>query len=153
MKSIYRVAMTSFALALFCLFLTAGGASADAAKDEAAIIQMIHDTCKAYLQADVKTMTELLTEDFTLTDASGVITTRADDIEIAKKGTLKYEIFENSDMKVRLYGDSAVVTGKTRVKGKAGENPFAAEFQFTDTIVRRDGRWLFAASHISRLGG
>jgi ketosteroid isomerase-like protein len=151
MKSIYRVAMTSFAFGLLCLLAAVDTASADAAGDEAAIIQMIHDTCKAYLHADVAKMTELLTEDFTLTDASGVITTRADDIEIAKKGTLKYDIFENYDMKVRLYGDSAVVTGKTRVKGKVGENPFAAEFQFTDTIVRRDGRWLFAASHISRL--
>lgn len=140
------------ALGLFCLLLTASGAAAgDAGKDEAAVIQVIHDACKAYLEADAARMAEVLTEDFTLTDASGVITTRADDIENAKKGTILYEVFENYDMKVRLHGDAAVVTGRTRVKGKAGDTPFATVFQFTDTMVRRDGKWRFAASHVSRI--
>lgn len=146
-------------LAAACLSFSAGasllaqgqGASAPPS-DEAAVVQVLHDACKAYLQADVEKLTELLTEDFTLTDASGAISTRADDVEIARKGTIKYEVFENHDMKVRLYGDSAVVTGRTRVKGKAGENAFASEFQFTDTVVRRDSRWRVAASHISRVG-
>lgn len=140
------------AIGLFCLLLTASAASAgDAAGDEAAVIQVIHDACKAYREADTARMAEVLTEDFTLTDASGVITTRADDIENAKKGTILYEVFENYDMKVRLHGDAAVVTGRTRVKGKAGDTPFATVFQFTDTMVRRDGKWRFVASHVSRL--
>jgi len=139
---------------MLLLTSTAGGASAsgrDASGDEAAVIQVIHDACKAYLEADTKRMAEVVAEDFTLTDADGVVTTRADDIENAKKGTIRYEVFENYDMKVRLYGDSAVVLGRTRVKGKAGDTPFAAVFQFTDTLVRRGGKWWFAASHISRL--
>lgn len=151
MKLSYH-AVTTIALGLFCLFLTAGVVSADAQGDAAAVEQVLHDACKAYLDANVEKLTEFLTEDFTLTDASGTISTRADDIEIAKKGTIKYEVFENHDMKVRLYGDSAVVTGRTRVKGKAGENAFASEFQFTDTLVRRGGRWQVAASHISKVG-
>lgn len=144
--------MKSFAIALFCLFLASNIAFADPKGDETAIVQVLHDACKAYLEADVEKLTEFLTEDFTLTDASGAISTRADDIEIAKKGTIKYEVFENHDMKVRLYGDAAVVTGRTRVKGKSGENAFSSEFQFTDTLVRRDGRWQVAASHISKVG-
>lgn len=149
---LFNHAVTQIALGLFCLLLTAGVASADAKGDEAAVQQVLHDACKAYLDANVEKLTEFLTEDFTLTDASGTISTRADDIEIAKKGTIKYEVFENHDMKVRLYGDSAVVTGRTRVKGKSGENAFSSEFQFTDTLVRRDGRWQVAASHISKVG-
>lgn len=146
--------VSSLVILLFLLLSIAGGASAEtrgASKDEAAILQVIHETCRAYLEADAKRIAELVAEDFTLTDADGVVTTRADDIENAKKGTIRYEVFENVDMKVRLYGDSAVVLGRTNVKGKAGETPFAAVFQFTDTMVRRDGRWWFAASHISRL--
>jgi uncharacterized protein (TIGR02246 family) len=139
-------------IGLFCLLLTASVTFArDATGDEAAVIQATHDACKAYLAGDADRLAEVLTEDFTLTDASGVVTTRADDIENAKKGTVRYEVFENYDMKVRLHGDAAVVTGRTRVKGKAGDTPFAAEFQFTDTLVRREGRWRFAASHVSRV--
>lgn len=119
--------------------------------DEAAIVQTLHDACKAYLDGDVSRIEYLLTDDFTLTDADGVVTTRADDIQHAKNGTLKYTIFENSEMKVRLHGDAAVVTGITKVAGMAGTTSFAATFQFTDTMVREGGRWRVAASHISRV--
>jgi len=121
------------------------------AGDEAAIIRTLHEACKAYLDGDVTRIEYLLTEDFTLTDADAVVTTRADDIQHAKNGTLKYTIFENRDMKVRLHGDAAVVTGITNVAGMAGTTSFAAEFQFTDTMVREGGRWRVAASHISRI--
>jgi len=119
--------------------------------DEAAIIRTLHEACKAYLDGDAARIEYLLTEDFTLTDADAVVTTRADDIQHAKNGTLKYTRFENSDMKVRLHGDAAVVTGITKVAGMAGTTSFAAEFQFTDTMVREGGRWRVASSHISRL--
>jgi ketosteroid isomerase-like protein len=52
----------------------------------------------------------------------GKITTRADDIGEARRNDPKYEIFENYDMKVRVHGDTAVVTGKTHTKGSSGGN-------------------------------
>ena len=121
------------------------------ADDEAAVKQTLIDACKAYLEGDVERMTELLTEDFTTTDSSGAITTRADDVEAAKTGSIRYEVFENRDMKVRLHGDAAVVTGRTIVKGQAGGSSFDVEFQFTDTLVRSGGRWRVAATHVSRI--
>ena len=150
MNLAHRVAVISGAL--LCLLLTACSTlSPGAPADEAAELQTIHDACKAFLDGDADRIAELLTEDFTLTDSSGVVTTRADDIEHARKGTILYEVFENHDMKVRLHGDAALITGRTTVKGTAGDTPFAAEFQFTDTLVRSDGRWRVAASHVSRV--
>jgi ketosteroid isomerase-like protein len=141
------------AIVAVVVFVSAGNAAARdlAAGDEAAILQVTRDACKAFVDADTKRLTEVLTEDFTLTDADGTVTTRAQEIASVETGAVRYEIFENHDMKVRAYGDSAVVTGRTTVKGTAGTSAFAAEFQFTDAIVRRDGRWRFAASHISRV--
>ena len=152
MNTLHRTAVMAVAGGLLCLSLAAHGVPArDAGKDEAAVLQAVRDACKAYLEGDADKMAELLTEDFTLTDASGEVTTRADDIEHAKKGTMRYEVFENYDMKVRLHGDAAVITGRTRVKGLAGNTPFASVFQFTDTLVRRDNKWRVAASHVSRI--
>lgn len=138
--------------AFFAMFLLLGCStvSTNPAADEAAVLKVTHDACDAYRRADTARMAELLTADFTLTDPDGVITTLADDLEIARTGSIHYDVFENYDMKVRLYGDSAVVTGKTRVAGKAGANAFTTVLQFTDTLVRRNGRWWFAASHVSR---
>ena len=81
----------------------------------------------------------------------GKITTRADDIGEAKKNDPKYEIFENYDVKVRVHGDTAVVTGKTRTKGISGGKPFDSQFQFTDTLVKDGGRWRLLAGHVSKL--
>ena len=105
----------------------------------------------AYLKGDGAALADLLTEDYTLTNATGEITMRQDEIENAKSGAVRYQVFENLEMKARLYGDSAVVLGLTRVKGQAGLDFFDAEFQFTDTLVWQQGRWRLAATHVSRL--
>lgn len=90
-------------------------------------------------------------EDYTLTNSMGKVTTRADDIAEAKENDPKYEIFENYDMKVRLHGDTAVVTGKTHTRGVSGGEPFDFQFQFTDTLVKDGGRWRLLVGHVSRL--
>ncbi len=54
-------------------------------------------------------------------------------------------------MLARLYGnDTAVVLGKTRVKGTSDGKPFDRVVQFTDTLIKRDGRWQLVAGHVSR---
>ena len=44
-----------------------------------------------------------------------------------------------------------VVLGKTHVKGTADGKPFDQVVQFTDTLIKRDGRWQLAAGHVSRI--
>jgi ketosteroid isomerase-like protein len=144
--------MKTTCVPLLILLLLAGCASSTGPSGgEEAVIQTLHDACRAYLEADASRIEALLTPDFTLTDADGVVTTRADDVENARTGGIRYTVFENHDMKVRLHGDAAVVTGVTRVSGTAGATPFTANLQFTDTVVRQNGRWRVASSHISRL--
>lgn len=105
----------------------------------------------AYLKGDTTAMSELFTEDFTLTNSTGEITTRRDEIENAQSGAVRYQVFEHHDMAPRLYGDAAVVVGRMHVKGQAGLDFFDAEFEFTDTLVWQGGRWHLAATHVSRL--
>jgi hypothetical protein len=123
----------------------------DVAQDQEAILQTLHAACKAYLDGNTDQLVELLSEDFSLTNAQGEVTTRADDIEQIQNGAIRYQVFENRAMLVRLYGDSAIVTGRTIVQGIASNQPFAAEFQFTDTLVWQHTRWRLVASHISRI--
>src|SRR6185503_15397149 len=83
----------------------------------------------------------VLTPDFTLTLSNGEMSTRADEINELQSKKVHYDVFENYDMLARLYGnDTAVVVGKTRVKGTADGKPFDRVVQFTDTLIKRDGR-------------
>jgi len=116
------------------------------------VLQFERDACKAFLAADSSALERVLTPDFTLTLSNGDVSTRADEIDELRAGKIHYDIFENYDMLARLYGDDvAVVLGKTRVKGTAEGQPFDRVVQFTDTLVKRDGRWQLAAGHVSRL--
>ena len=116
------------------------------------VLQFERDACKAFLDADVAALERVLTPDFTLTLSNGEVNTRADEINELRSGKVHYDVFENYDMLTRLYGDDvAIVLGKTRVKGTADAKPFDRVVQFTDTLIKRNGRWQLAAGHVSRI--
>jgi ketosteroid isomerase-like protein len=119
--------------------------------DEREILQTEAALCHAFEAGDAAYLRQALDPRFTLTGSTGVVTDRAQNIAEVEKREPSYDVFRNHDQVVRLYGDAAIVTGVTSIEGRAGGEAFAADFQFTDTWVRRDGRWLLAASHASRL--
>jgi ketosteroid isomerase-like protein len=116
-----------------------------------AVLQTERDLAAAYQRGDADRIAQGVMEDYTLTNSMGKITTRADDIDEAKRNDPKYETFENYDMKVRVHGNTAIVIGKTHTKGISGGKPFDAQFQFTDTFVKDGGRWRLLAGHVSKL--
>jgi ketosteroid isomerase-like protein len=116
------------------------------------VLQFERDACKAFLDADVAALERVLTADFTLTLSNGEVSTRADEINELSTRKVHYDVFENYDMLARLYGnDMAIVLGKTRVQGTADGKPFDRVVQFTDTLIKRGGRWQLAAGHVSRI--
>jgi len=123
----------------------------DKAQDERDIRAVEAALCRAFEVNDAGELKKYLDPSFTLTNSRGEVTDyQANLAEVASREP-SYEIFRNHDQKVRLYGDAAIVTGVTSVKGTADKKPFAADFQFTDTYVLHDGHWLLAASHASRV--
>jgi len=121
--------------------------------DEQAILQIEKDWCNAYLKGNVAYFQKIMTDDFTLTNAGGDVSTKAEEIADAKSGEVKYSVFEDKNMRVRLYGDAAVVTGQTVLKGTivANGRVIDTKVQFTDTFVRQNGEWHAVAAHASKL--
>lgn len=135
-----------------CLVLFVLGAPVLAApKEEAAVIAALHSGCESFRTGNEALAAEFLGDGFTLTDTSGNVTTREETLLELRNKEPRYEVFRNYDMKVRLYGDTAVVNGITSVKGVSGGRAFASELRFTDTLVKRNGRWRLVASHVSPL--
>ncbi|NOK18255.1 nuclear transport factor 2 family protein [Corallococcus carmarthensis] len=134
------------------LALATGVAEArDPAQDERELLKVEAALCRAFETADVATLRKSLDARFTLTDSRGTVTDLEQNLaEVAKKDPV-YEVFRNHHQKIRLYGDAAVVTGITTLKGHSGKTQFEGDFQFTDTWVYRDGQWKLAASHATRL--
>jgi len=136
---------------LLPLLLFANTPARSAERDDVQqILKAEREICAAFEHEDADWLEKHLDPTFTLTSSTGKVTTRADEVADLRGGT-KYDVFRNRDSKVRVYGDAAVVTGITRVEGKSDGKPYALDFQFTDTYVRRPEGWVIVASHASRL--
>jgi ketosteroid isomerase-like protein len=135
---------------IICLASLICGLSVAQTPAQQEVLQFERDACKPFVEADLAGLERVLTPDFTLTLSNGEVNTRADEMNELRTGKVHYDVFENYDMLARLYGDNtAVVLGKTHVKGKSDGKPFEHVVQFTDTLIKRDGQWQVAASHVS----
>ena len=84
---------------------------------------------------------QFVSDDWIIINADGGIIDRQRFLEVIKSGTLTHEMMESDDMRVRIYGDSAVVSAVTRSKGKFMGQEFTTHERSTDIFVRRDGQW------------
>ena len=121
------------------------------AQDEREILLAEAALCEAFESGDAAYLRGALDPRFTLVDSRGTVTNLEQNLDEVEAREPRYEEFRNHGQSIRIYGDTAIVTGITSVKGMAGGEAFAADFRFTDTWLYRDGRWLLAASHASRL--
>ena len=118
---------------------------------EDTLIQIEHEWGNALLQADVAAWSRYLGDDWVLTYSDGTLVTKPMALADLKEGALRIESFQLDDVKVRVYGDTAVVTGQITEKSKFRDKDTSGVRRFTDVFVKRDGRWQAVASHESNV--
>jgi ketosteroid isomerase-like protein len=105
---------------------------------------------EAIVKNDLNGIGQLVTDDWVIIDPNGEIVDRARFFEVIKSGALTHAIMESEDFRVRVYGDSALVTAVTRTKGKFMGQEFTTRERATDVFVKRDGRWQCVLTHLTR---
>jgi ketosteroid isomerase-like protein len=111
-----------------------------------------HALASTYKAGDCVAWGALLAPEWTVTHISSQVITKAEALETcaALKGTIAAT--DISDIRVRVYGDTAVVSGRTQVS-TSGATPITVSLRFTDVFVRQSGHWLAVSSHATRIGG
>ena len=104
---------------------------------------------EAIVRNDLEGIGGLVTDDWIVIDPNGEIVGRARFLEVIKSGALTHDMMESEDFRVRVYRDSAVVTGVTRTKGKFMGQEFSTQERATDVFVKRDGRWQCVLTHLT----
>lgn len=115
------------------------------------LIGMERDWAKAIIAADVEKIRQVLAPEVVLTTPDGTVLSREDDLAELARGEFKAEVFNPGDMKVKVYGNCAVVTGSTRVMGTYKGKKFQDQFRWTDTFVKRNGKWRIVASQATAM--
>jgi len=102
---------------------------------------------EAYKQGDVATMNSLLADDFIITVEDGTTFSKPGYIAHSGDSENRVLISDMSDLKVRMHGNTAVVTGAYHEKGTSKGKPYEYHDRLTDVWMMIDGRWQVIASH------
>jgi ketosteroid isomerase-like protein len=128
------------------LVLAAAGSVAAtdaAAADEAAVAALDAEYQAAVARNDAATMDRILADDMVLVTGRGAIYTKQDFLNEARGGGYVYERQEDSNRKVRVRGDTAVVTALLWARGTHEGKPFEYRVWFSDTYVRTSSGWRY----------
>lgn len=116
-----------------------------------AVMQLERDWAKALVAGDTATIERITASDWVMTDPGGNRTARAESLAEMRSGALKFESMTPLDMEVRVYGDTAIVNGRSRDKLTYKGQDMSGEYRFTDVFVKRDGRWQAVSSAVTRV--
>ena len=111
----------------------------------AVVPQLEREWMNAWLARDRDTCARILADDFLLTSARGVLMTKAE--WLAALDSIVGESFQWEEIRVRPFGDVAVVHCRTRQRASVAGHDWSGRFLLTDVWVRRDGRWQVASRH------
>jgi len=91
---------------------------------------------------DVDAFDRILGDDFLLIDVmTGSEVKKPDLLAVLGSGQLKFEAIQPVESQVRLYGITAVITGRTQMSGRLGETPFTASSRYTHVFVKEQSQW------------
>lgn len=138
-------------LAVLLFFLLPAFAAAQGAREE--ILAADARRFAAMVQGDQAALEGLLADDLTYTHSNGQLETRAQFLESLRSGTMRYLSAEPSGQEVRLYGDTAVVTGRAEIKASLQGQELVLSLRFTEVWVKSGGAWKLAAWQSTRIAG
>lgn len=74
---------------------------------------------------------------------------KTDALGFARTGRMRFERYDTSELKLRRYGETAIVTGRLRRTYTLGTNRREDDWRFTKVYVRQNGAWRVISFHAS----
>jgi ketosteroid isomerase-like protein len=119
---------------------------------EQVLMQMEREWSAAPYKRDVATLERIIADDWIAFTWDGETITKTQVIADAKSGANTAESVNLEGMKVRVFGDAAIVTGGVTEKSQYQGRNMSGHYLWTDVFVKRNGRWQAVASQTTRVG-
>ena len=148
-----RFVLTGLALAL-CASVSALQSAAASATDQAAekeIRQLEEELRVAVMKGDATTYERVMADDYTTTNIHGLTRTKAELVADVKSGAAKTESMTVENMKVRVYGDVAVLTAERTAKSSLRGKDTSGRQRIMRVLVKRQGRWQPVAMQATKI--
>src|SRR6201996_2755204 len=105
----------------------------------------------ALMQNDVATINRLLADDYLGINPNGTLETKADALALRRSGTVKISSIDPSNLKIRVYGDTAVATSQVELQGHDGERDISGRYHSTRVYSHKSGKWKGLSFERSRI--
>src|ERR1051325_7470261 len=139
-------------------FLLLGAVSAHAqsqSQSERAVIEEIRkvdrERIQAQVNADAAALDRIYADDFVGIGPSGTRRTKKDVLDDFTSGSLKFQSITTDDVLIRVYGNAAVETGLSTMRGQDAGKVVPEENRFTRVWIKQRGQWRLVANHYSNV--
>jgi len=117
---------------------------------EKELLKLENEFARAVASNDADALDRLFADDWIIVEPDGGIIDKARFLEVIRSGALSHESMESTDLRARLYGNTAVVTGLTTSKGKFMGQDFTSCERATDIFVKQADRWQCVFTQLTR---
>ena len=117
------------------------------------ILKLEQEFSQAMIKNDADGIGRFLADDWIIIDPDGNIIDKTRFLSVIKSGALSHEAMDSHDIRVRIYGNTAIVTALTTSKGKFMGQEFTTQERATDIFVKENGRWQCTISQLTRFAG
>ena len=121
----------------------------DSTREE--LIGVANEWDRAMVENDAEAIGRYMADDWTIIGSDGSVGDKPTFLALVKSGTLSHDVMESDDFRIRIYGDTAVVTARGVSGGKYQGQPFRELERSSCVFVRQEGKWRCVLTHLSRL--
>ena len=118
---------------------------------EQVIRQLDHERIQAQIGANAVSLNRIYADDFIGIGPSGTVRTKPQVLADFTSGDLKFQSITTDDVQVRVYGNTAVETGRSIMIGQDKGKAVPRDNRFTRVWIKQFGRWRLVANHYSTL--
>jgi ketosteroid isomerase-like protein len=115
------------------------------------LLKLENEFARAVTSNDTDALDGMLADEWIIVDPDGSIIDKVRFLGVIKSGVLSHEFMESTDLRVRVYGNTAIVTGLTTTKGKFMGQDFASCERATDIFVKQTDRWQCVFTQLTRV--
>ncbi len=102
-----------------------------------------------YKHHQVEVFASILDDDFVITFEDGSTYSKTGYLAYSSSSSTRVEVVEIPEMRIRMHGDTAVVTGVYHEKGVDSQKAYDYHDRFTDVWMKKSGKWHLIAAHYS----
>jgi ketosteroid isomerase-like protein len=143
-------------LALFSAWASGCSSTGSVSRDDTAnavaeLTRLSDAWDKAIVRKDTAAIANNMSEDFRQIASNGDVANKETFVRSITAPDLTIDPDTVEEFEVRVYGNVALLSGRTRMTGREGGNPFTTHYRYIDVYVRTNGTWKVCSVQTTRL--